>query len=172
MRLYSGKTATIAEEIIRTLGGEGAIELDNSEEAQLDVEAVLKEYLRLERAVMDEAKERMEQRGLEYGQLGKMRAQVAKEKGAPPQDEVLPYLVSQLLPMLFHSQHIAEIFVDDTALRKAITAVLRKHMEADSDLDRQVRNRIKNLTEGTSDFDIEYQKTLASLKRQRGFTES
>jgi hypothetical protein len=170
MRLYRGKIETIAEDVIRTLKEQQAIELESELEARQDIEAVLKEYLRLEREIIDDAKNRMEIRGLGYSQLGKVRSQVAKERGAPSPDEVLPYLLDQIMHLLFHSANIAEIFAEDVELRKSLTPILRKHMEVDSDLDREVRSKIKNLTEGTTDFDVEYARVMEQIKQKRGLS--
>jgi hypothetical protein len=170
MRLYRGKIETIAEDVIRTLKEQESIELENELEARQDIESVLKEYLRLEREITDDAKNRMEIRGLGYSQLGKVKSQVNKERGAPNQDEVLPYLLDQIMHLLFHSANIAEIFAEDVELRKAITPILKKHMEVDSDLDREVRSKIKNLTEGTTDFDVEYARVMEQIKQKRGLT--
>ena len=63
----------------------------------------------------------------------------AKERGGPIQDDVLPYLLEQILNILFHSANIAEIYADDVELRKKITPILRKHMDVENDLDREVR---------------------------------
>jgi uncharacterized protein len=170
MRLYRGKIETIAEDVIRTLKEQGSVELESEVEARQDVESVLKEYLRLEREITDDAKNRMESRGLGYSQLGKVKGQVSKERGAPGQDEVLPYLLDQIMHLLFHSANVAEIFAEDVDLRKAITPILRKHMEVDSDLDREVRSKIKNLQDGTTDFDIEYARVMEQIKHKRGLT--
>jgi len=170
MRLYRGKIETIAEDVIRTLKEQESIELESELEARQDIEAVLKEYLRLEREIVDDAKNRMEARGLGYSPLGKVKSQVSKERGAPSQDEVLPYLLDQIMHLLFHSANIAEIFAEDVELRKSITPILRKHMEVDSDLDREVRSKIKNLTEGTTDFDVEYARVTEQIKQKRGLS--
>lgn len=170
MRLYRGKVEVIAEDTIRLLREQGMIELENENEARLDIEAVLKEYLRLDREIVDDAKNRMEVRGLGYSQLGKVKSQVSKERGAPGQDEVLPYLLDQIMNILFHSANVAEIFAEDVELRKTLTPILRKHMEVDSDLDREVRSKIKNLTEGTTDFDVEYARVMEQIKHKRGLT--
>jgi len=170
MRLYSGKITPISEEIVTALAGAGDIEIESEEEVRLDVEAVLKEYLRLEREIVDEAKNRMESRGLGYGNLGKMKSQVSRERGAPPPDEILPYLLEQILNMLFHSNNVAEIFADDVDLRKKITPILRKHMEVEDELDKEVRSKIKNLEEGTASFEIEYSKVMEQIKRKKGLS--
>ena len=45
--------------------------------------------------------------------MGKVKSQVSKERGAPGQDEVLPYLLDQIMNILFHSANVAEIFAED-----------------------------------------------------------
>ncbi|MDH5492010.1 MAG: DUF507 family protein [Myxococcales bacterium] len=170
MRLYSGKISPIVDEILTSLEKDGDIELEQKEEARLDLEAVLKEFVRRERSIVDEAKARMEREGLSYSMLGKLKSRVAKETGFPPSDETLPYILDQLVTMLFHSNNIAEIFAEDVALRKKMTPILRRHMEVESELDKEVRGRIKNLSEGTASFEIEYAKVLEQIKRKKGLS--
>jgi uncharacterized protein len=170
MRLFSGKIPTISEEIVRVLTSESDIETEHPNEVVLDIESVLKEYLRYERSVADEAKDRLESRGLPYAQLGKIRSQVAREKGAPQQDDVLPYLLEQILGMLFNSNHVDEVYAEDATLRKKITNILRKHMDVGGELDEEVRSKIRNLEEGTASFEIEYQRVMGELKRKKGLT--
>ncbi|HJK90813.1 MAG TPA: DUF507 family protein [Polyangiaceae bacterium LLY-WYZ-15_(1-7)] len=167
MKLYSGKVPFIAEDLLRELTKDEDIEVESSEEVRLDFEAVLKEFIRRSRRVVDEAKDRMERAGLSYAVMGKVRAQVAKEMGFPPHDEQLPYLVEQLMTMLFHSANVAEVWAEDGVLRKKIATVLRKHTNMESDLDREVRSKIKNLEEGTAAFEVEYEKVMASLKSRK-----
>lgn len=168
MRLFSGKIPSISEELVRSLTGAGDIETEQPNEVVLDIESVLKEYLRFERTISEEAKNRLEARGLPYAQLGKLRNQVAKEKGAPQSDDVLPYLLEQILNILFHSKNVDEIYAEDTELRKKIAPVLRKHMDVGGELDEEVRSKIKNLEEGTASFEIEYQRVMADMKRKKG----
>ncbi len=169
MRLYSGKIGSLVDDLVRTLTADNDIEVENDIEVRLDLEAVLKEFVRRERQLIDESKDRMQREGLGYGQLGRMRSRVAKEMGFPQSDEILPYLVDQLLNMLFHSSNVDEIYADDSTLRKKITPVLRKHMDVDTGLDEEVRGKIKNLQEGTAAFEVEYAKVMDQIKRKRGF---
>jgi len=167
MRLYRGKIEPIAEEVVRVLRESEAVEFENETEAKADIESVLKEYLRLDKEVVEEAKNRMESRGLGYSQLGKTKSQVSKERGIPGQDEVLPYLLEQLINILLHSNNVAEIFVEDVEIRKKVAPILRKHMDVETDLDREVRSKIKNLQDGTSDFEVEYARVMESIKQKR-----
>jgi hypothetical protein len=170
MRLFSGKVTPIADEIVRTLtqSDDPAIEISNEEEVRLDLEAVLKEYLRMDREITEEARNRLEVRGLGYAQLGRTKSQVSKERGAPPPDEILPYLLDQILNMLFHSNNVDEIFAEDVSLREKITPILKRHMDVEGELDKEVRSKIKNLSEGTAAFEVEYAKVMDQMKRKRG----
>ena len=58
MRLFSGKVPVIAEEIVQSLLRDEDIVTESPDEVKLDIEAVLKEYLRQERQVLEEAKTR------------------------------------------------------------------------------------------------------------------
>lgn len=168
MRLYKGKIPTIVQELMTELVKSGDIEVESEEEARLDLEAVLNEFVRRERQVMDDARARMEREGMSYSMLGKMRSRVSREVGFPSQDEMLPYLIDQLLTMLFHSQNVAEVFAEDADLRRKMAPILRKHTEVETELDREVRSKIKNLDEGTANFEIEYARVMEQMKRKKG----
>lgn len=168
MRLFSGKIGAIAEDVVRGLTSDGDIDAVSEEEVRLDVEAVLKEYLRMDREIADEAKNRMEVRGLGYSNLGRVKSQVSKERGAPPSDEILPYLLEQILNILFHSNNVEEIYTDDLALRTKITPILKKHMDVEGELDKEVRSKIRNMQDGTAAFEVEYDKVMSQMKRKRG----
>ena len=81
MRLYSGKIGPIVDDLVRELTAQEDIEVEDVAEVRLDLEAVLKEYVRRERQMIDEAKDRMEREGLGYSKLGRMRQRLAKEMG-------------------------------------------------------------------------------------------
>ena len=83
MRLYSGKIGPMVDDLVRDLTAGEDIEVEDVAEVRLDLEAVLKEYVRRERQVIDDAKDRMEREGLGYSKLGRMRQRVAKEMGFP-----------------------------------------------------------------------------------------
>lgn len=170
MRLFSGKIPLIAQEVVKTLVEGGDIETESPNEVTADIESVLKEYLRQERRVVDEAKNRLEIRGLAYSDLGKMKNQAAKDMRLATGEDTLPYLLEQILEILFHSANVEEIFSDDPVLRKKITAILRRHMDVEQELDREVRGKIKNLEEGTAAFETEYARVMEQIKRNKRLT--
>jgi hypothetical protein len=69
------------------------------------------------------------------------------------------------------SPHVEEVFSDDATLRKRMTDILKKHMQIDDEIDAEVRRRIKNLEEGTATWEVEYQKALDQIKKNRRLDE-
>ena len=168
MRLYSGKIPTVGTEIVKSLLEAGDIEVTDRTEAEMDVQAVLKEYVRLDREITEKAKDVLQKRNLPYEQFGKVKRALAGEKAFGLGEDGLEWMTTQMIESFMQSPHIAEIFVDDTVLRNRMGDVLKKHMQVDEELDEEVRRRIKNLQEGTATWEVEYQKVLDQLKRNRG----
>lgn len=168
MRLYAAKVPVIAGELIRTLMDSGDIEVSNKPEVELDVGAVLKEYIRVDRELTDKAKDVMEKRKLTYGQFGKIKRALAEEKEFGLGEEGLSWICTQLLETFMHSANVEEVYADDATLRKHIKDVLKKHMAVDAELDAEVRQRIKNLEEGTATWELEYNRVMDQIKQKHG----
>lgn len=167
MKLYSGKIPTIAGDLLRKLKEGGDIEVSDLAEAQLDIEAVLKEYLRLDRELTEKAKDFMEKRRLPYEQFQKIKRTMAEERDFGIGEESVTYLANQIHEAFMHSRHIDEVFTEDVELRKRLQGLLRKHLSADEGIDKEVRRRIKNLQEGTTTWDVEYNRIMEQVKRQQ-----
>jgi hypothetical protein len=129
---------------------------------------VLKEYLRLEKEITEKAKDLLQKRNLPYEQFGKVKRAMASEKSFGLGDEALDWMTNQMIESFMQSPHIEEVFVEDGVLRRKMADVLKRHMMVEEELDAEVRRRIKNLEEGTSTWDVEYQKALEQIKRNRG----
>ena len=168
MRLYSAKVPVISGELVHALVDAGDIETQSSPEVELDVGAVLKEYIRVDRELTDKAKDVMEKRKLAYGQFGKIKRALAEEKEFGLGEDALSWICNQLLETFMHSAHVDEVYADDTTLRRKIKDVLKKHMAVDEELDAEVRQRIKNLEEGTSTWELEYNRVMEQIKQKHG----
>jgi hypothetical protein len=168
MRLYTAKVPTISNELVRSLVDSGSIETENSGEVELDVASVLKEYIRVDRELTDKAKDLMEQRKLPYGQFGKIKRTLADEKEFGLGEEAMTWICNQLLETFMHSANVEEVFADDPTLRRHIKDVLKKHMDVDEELDQEVRQRIKNLEEGTATWELEYNRVMDQIKQKHG----
>ncbi len=170
MKISLGKIPVIAQEIVAALLAEGDIEVRSEEigEVELDFSSVLKEYTRVERDITDRARGLIATRGLEYTALNKLKRQIAEQQGFGLGDEAIEYLVLQMIEMLLHTVHVDEVYAEDNVLRRKMGEVLRKHMAPDTELDKEVRRRIKNLQEGSAAWEVEYRNVMDNLKRNRG----
>jgi len=168
MRLYAGKVPAVAAEIVKTLLDAGDITVLDRAESELDVQAVLKEYLRLDREVTEKAKDLLQKRGLPYEQFGKVKRQLAQERSFATGEDGLEWMTNQIIESFMQSKHVDEIFADDGVMRRRMADILKKHMQVDDELDQEVRRRIKNLQEGTSTWEVEYARVLDQMKRNRG----
>lgn len=169
MKLYASRIPTISRELVDSLIVEGDIEVlpEQVEEVALDIEAVLREYLRQERDITERARDAIASRNLPYNQLHKLKQELAKKRGFGLGEDSVDYLTKQLIEVLFHTHRVEEVFSEDHELRKKMRPVLRRQMSTETDLDHEVRGRIKNLQEGTSTWDIEYQRVMEELKQSR-----
>jgi len=168
MRLYSGKVANIATEVVRALIAGKDIEAESPKEVEADIAAVLNQYLNDESEVNERAKDVLERTGKSNADYQRVRAMVADEKGIKVGDETLDYLLDQVVEMLMHSNNVDEVFAADVELRRKMAPVFKKHMAVDDSLDAEVRAQIRHVREGTRDWEIEYAKVLEQVKRRKG----
>ncbi len=171
MRLYTGKVDTIASEIIAKLSADGDIEVSSPAEATLDAAAVLKEYIRVDKELTERAKDILEIRSLPTSQLARTKKTLADQKDFGLGEEGVTWICTQMLEAFMNSQHIEEVFADDVTLRRKIKEIARKHMSVDDVVDQEVRDRIKNIQEGTAAWDVEYGKVLEQIKAKHGLKE-
>ncbi len=168
MKLYSSKIPVIAMDIVRVLSQEGDLETNNPREVEADIEAVLKEYLRMERDLTERAKDRVEAVGGTRQDLGKYKKLLADQRNVGTGGESVSYILNQLLAIFMRSPHVEELFSDDDVIRKKCRRVLERHMNEDEEIDREVRDKIKNLQEGTKTWEVEYARVMEQVKRKRG----
>lgn len=166
MRLYEGMIPTIASDLADALVEEEVIEISDLEEFKLDIEAVLREYVRMDRELMDQARDMSADRG-GRGNLYKIKRRLARKKNFEIGEESVEYIIQQLIETFFHTHHVVEVFGADNELRRTMAPVLKKHMDKEEELDQEVRSKIKNLEEGSRTWDIEYQKVMERLKHQK-----
>jgi uncharacterized protein len=168
MRLYSGKVPAIATEVVRALLASNDIEAERPKEVEADVTSVLNQYLADEREVNERAKDVIERTGKPQSEYQRVRKLVAEEKGIQVGDEALDYLLDQVVEMLMHSGNVDEVYVADVDLRRRMTPVFKKHMAVEDALDADVRAQMKQVREGTREWEVEYARILEQMKRRKG----
>lgn len=170
MRLYPSRISLIVKEVVQALLERELIEVEPGQvgEVELDVESVLKEYVRAERQLTEEAKDIATSRGLDYSAHQKIKRQLAEKRKFGIHEDAIGYLANQLIETFLHTGHVEEVYAEDRELRAVIAPILKKHMTDTDPLDEEVRKRLKNLQEGTQDWEIQYQQTMERLRRIRG----
>src|SRR6266508_4527647 len=148
MRLYPKVIPTIAREVIQTLMQDGDVEV---------------ETLRIA-----DAREALERRGYDHSRFNQVKREMADVRGFKMGDEGIEYVIGQMIEFLLISRNVEEVYSDDHPLRKKIFNIFKKHLDVDDEIDREARARLKHLQEGTSAWDVEYQKVVELLRRSRG----
>lgn len=170
MHLYRKIIPKIARDVIRTLDAKKFVEIEDgkSDEAELDLAAVMVEYLNLEDRINKEARETLSRRGLNQDRFPQVRKSLAELRGVKIGDEGIENVLAQLLEALFASKNIAEVFADDGELRKLIKETMTRYLMISEDIDKEARARLKNIREGSPEWEIEYPRVVAQLKQHRG----
>lgn len=170
MRLYPKVIPTIAREVVQTLMGDGDIEVETLRiaDAEMDMAAIMREYLAAEERVNQATKEALERRGYDHSKFSQVKREMADVRGFKMGDEGIDYVIGQMMEFLLISRNVEEVYSEDPVLRKKIYAIFKKHLDVDEELDREARSRLKHLQEGTAAYDIEYQKLMEQLRRTRG----
>jgi hypothetical protein len=171
VRLYSGKIDSVATEIVNRLVVDSDLEVSNRSEAELDVASILKEYVRVDKELTERTKDILEIRGLPYSAFGRTKRTLADQKDFGLGEDSITWILNQMLELFMRSNHIEEIYADDATLRRKLREILQKHMAVDEELDREVRQRIKNFEEGSQTWEIEYNRVLEQMKTKFGLKE-
>jgi hypothetical protein len=168
MKLFTGKVGIISAEITKKLIDEGDLETDSPGEVELDVQAVLKEYIRTDRELTETAKDICEKKEMSFSSYPKIKRKLAEQRRFVTGDEAVDYIMDQLIRTFMHSQFVEEIFSEDHEMKRKMRTVLKHHTEIEDEIDEETRAKIKNLEEGTRDWEIEYARAMAQVKRRRG----
>lgn len=168
MLVPPNKVSDVAREMLQSLQAEGLIETDMPREVQLDLEAVLNQYIRTEQELVTRARQTLESRGLSNRDFGRVLRTMADQKGVKVGDDAIDYVLEQLLEMLLNSSNVEEIYAEDHELRRQLRIPLRKAGTEDEKVEKAVRAQMKHVEEGTPLWEIEYQRMMEDIRRRRG----
>ena len=167
MWLTRAKLPALASAIVKSLVDPELIETDARDGVQADILAVLEQYLRDEQDISTRARDVAAKRGAAPADAGRIKKELARQQGVGIGDETIDYLLSQLLEMLMHSGSVEEIFAQDHELKLAMRAPLRKEEAAAEQVEETVRKRLKHVEEGSSQWEVEYQRLREEVTRRR-----
>lgn len=170
MKLYRAKVPQIAADCIDTLVRDGEIEVDPSrrEEAIRDLEAIMEDYLRRDATLRDGIRDHMATHSVSYDQFGKTRQKLAEERGHPLGDDVERFVARQITESLMITPNVDEVFGDDKVIYKKVLDVLRGHDVNEEEIREEARGKIKNVAEGTVDYEIAMRNAVRDVKKRRG----
>lgn len=170
MRLYRKIIPKLSKAVISTLRGDGDVEIEDQklEEAELDIAAILVEYCNAEDRLNQETRDTLGRRGLSPERFGQVKRGLAEARSHKTGEEGVEYVINQMLETLMHSKNVDEVYAEDHEMRRKIQMTLAKYLGIDEELDREARGRLRNLREGSAEWDIEYEKVVGQLKRARG----
>jgi uncharacterized protein len=170
MRLYPKVIPIISREAIQQLMQEGDIEVEPMRvaDAEMDLSAIMREYLANEERVNQATREALERRGYDHSKFNQVKREMADVRGFKMGDEGIEYVINQMIEFLLISRNVEEVYSADNVLRQKMFQGMKKHLDVDDEIDREARSRLKHLQEGTSAFDIEYNKTVEQIRRARG----
>jgi len=170
MRLYPKVIPIIAREIIARLTSEKDVEIEamRVNDAEMDMAAIMREYLAAEERVNQATREALERRGYDFSKFNQVKREMADVRGFKTGDEGIEYVINQMLEFLLLSRNVEEVFSEDNVMRSKVFQVMKKHLDVDEEIEREAKGRLKHLQEGTSAYEIEYQKTIEQIRRARG----
>lgn len=170
MKLYRSKVPQIAADCIGRLIADGDVEIEHErrEEAEADLAAIMEDFLRRDYELRDAIRDRMSRGSIPYDQYGKVRNELAEKREQPQGDDVERYLARQFAEVLMISPNVDEVFADDTALYKKLLSVIRGHDVDEAGIREEAATKIKNIAEGTVEYEIAFEAAVREVKKRRG----
>src|SRR5436853_3231723 len=147
MKLYPKIIPSIARDTVATLMADGDVEVETVRvaDAEMDMAAILKEYLASEERVNQATREALERRGYDHSKFNQVKREMAEVRGFKTGDEGIEYIINQMIEFLLISRNVEEVYADDNVLRKKIFEIMKRHLDVDDEIDREARARLKHL---------------------------
>lgn len=170
MKLYRAKIPTIATAVIEQLVADGDIEVtfENRTEAEQDLVAIMENFSKRDFAFRQRVKDHMADNRIPYDQYGRTRGRLSDEMGHPLGDDVERFLARQFVENMMISNFVDEVYGEDKELYKKIVGILRSHHVDEQSIREEAKEKVKNVREGTVDYEIALQNAVREVKKRRG----
>jgi hypothetical protein len=170
MKLYRAKVAQIAHEVVEVLVKDNDIEIapEHRGEAEKDLVAIMEEFLRRDNDFRNLVRDDMASRNIPYDQYGSVRKQLAEQTGQPLGEDVERFLCRQFIENMMISQFVDEVYEDDKVIYRKVMGVLRSHDVDEREIREEAITKIKNVKEGTVEYEIALQNAMRDVKKRRG----
>lgn len=170
MKLYRAKIPVIAKAVLERLVAEEDVEIqpDKREEAERDLAAIMDEYLRRDNELRDRIRDRMSDEHIPFSDFGRTKKRLAEEMGHPLGDDVERFLCRQFIENMLISPNIDEVYGEDRLIYKKVMDVLKANDVDEEEIRTEALSRMKNVQEGTVDFELQLQEQIKQVKKRRG----
>jgi len=170
MKLYRAKIPFIAQQVVDRLIAESCIDVraENREEAERDLAAIMEEYLRRDGELREQIRDHMAEQHIQYSEYGRTRKKIADELGHPLGDDVERFLCRQFIENMMISPHVEEVYEEDRVMYKKVMEILKENDVDENEIREEAASRIKNVPEGTVDYEIALQDAMKAVKKRRG----
>lgn len=170
MKLYRAKIPVISKAVFDRLTEDGDIEVDpeNREEAEKDLTAIMEDYLRRDNDLRNRIKDFMAKRNIPYNEYGRTRKRMADEMNHPMGDDVERFLARQFVECLMITRFVDEVYEEDRVLYKKALEELKAHDVDEREIREEAVSKIKNVQEGTVDYELALQAAVKDVKKRRG----
>ena len=166
MKIYRKVIPRISKDVIRALLANRSIEIEEGrrDEAELDIAGVFVRYLNDVDQLAEDAQEAIIRHKRKKSEFQSIREHLAQKRGLAIGTDAKEYLLSQVIDGLFTSKQILEVFAEDEEIRVMLDTAVSKYLGVDEELDREVRHRLKNLREGTAEWEVEYAQLINQMR--------
>jgi len=170
MKLYRAKIPVIAKEVLDRLLADEDIEIEHErrEEAEKDLSAIMEEFRRRDMDLRERVREHMAQRNIPYSEFRRTRKALADGMGHPMGDDIERFLARQFCENMLITPNIEEVYEADSVMYKKVLEVLRSHDVDERQIREEAASKIKNVAEGTVDYEIALQSAVKAEKKRRG----
>ena len=130
MRLDPKLIPVISRETIQLLMQDGDIEVERMRiaDAEMDLSAIMREYLTNEERVNQATREALERRGFDSSKFDQVKREMADVRGFRMGGEGIEFVITQMIEFLLMSRNVEEVFAADDVLRPKVLSVMKKHL--------------------------------------------
>lgn len=170
MKLYRAKIPAIATAVIETLVANGDIEVafENRVEAEKDLVAIMENFSKRDSGFRTRVKDHMADNQIPYDRYGRTRSRLAEEMNHPLGDDVERFLARQFVENMMISNFVDEVYEEDRLLYRKIVECLRSHHVDEQAIREEAASKVKNVREGTVDYEIALQNAMRDVKKRMG----
>ena len=86
----------------------------------------------------------------------------------PLGDDVERFLARQFVESMMISKFVDEVFTDDNVMYKKVIGVLTTHNVDEREIRDEAMDKVKNIREGTIEYEIALQNAVKEVKKRRG----